>query len=218
MISIVDYLIRIIQYECNHLDAHYQQADALRSYCVDNDDIYGISLVIIPPDRPLPLVIQRDLYVPRPPSHLFTYKANQLFDAFYAPHHNNHFLPIYHQTYLCSIPSVNNPITRHRTTYSIETSLIHSPPNTVINIAQPITPIPSILYSSVFHEARELASPDFTMAPLPLDAPNDPSPEWTTPITSNNPPDDDISVISRPAMEIPSPVWREALGQELRQF
>ena len=166
----------------------------------------------------MPLVIQRDLYVPRPPLHLFTYKADQLFDAFYAPHSNNHFLPIYHQTYLCSIPSINNPTTRHRTTHSIETPLIHSPPNTVISIAQPITPIPSILYSSVFHKARELTSPDFTMAPLPLDAPNDLSPEQTTLITSNNPPNNDISVISRPAIEIPSLVWQEALGQELRQF
>ena len=157
----------------------------------DDDDIYGISLATILPDRPLPLVIQRDLYVPRPPSHLFTYEADQLFDAFYAPHCNNHFLPIYYQTYLCSIPSVNNPTTRHRATYSIETPLIHSPPNTVISIAQPITPIPSTPHSSVFHEARELASPDFTMAPLPLDTPNDPSPERTTPITSNNPPDDE---------------------------
>ena len=205
MTSIVDHLIRIIQYECNHLDAHYQQADSLRSHYIDDNDIYGISLATILSDRPLPPVIQRDLYVPRPPSHLFTYEADQLFDAFYAPHRNNHFLPIYHQSYLCSIPSVNNSTTRHRTTHSIETPLIHSPSNTVISIAQPITPILSILYSSVFHEARELASPDFTMAPLLLDAPNDPSPERTTPITSNNPPDDDISVILRPAMEILSP-------------
>ena len=56
------------------------------------------------------------------------------------------------------------------------------------------------------------------MAPLPLDAPNDPSLERTTLITNNNPPDDDISVISRPAIDIPSPAWREALRQELRQF
>ena len=156
-------------------------------------------LAALPPNRPLLPVIQRDLYVPKPPSHLFTYEADQLFDAFYALHRNNHFLAIYHQTYLCSIPSVNNPTTRHRATPSIETPLIQSPPNTVISIAQPITPIPSTPHSSVFHEARELASPDFTMAPLPLDTPNDPSPERTTPITSSNPPDDDISVISRPA-------------------
>ena len=157
MTSIVDYLIRIIQYECNHLDAQYQHADSLCNYCVDDNDIYGISLAIILPDRPLPPVIQRDLYVPRPPSHLFTYKAHQLFDTFYAPYYNNYFLLIYHQTYLYSIPSVNNPTTRHRATHSIETPLIHSPPNTIISIAQPITPIPSTPYSSVFHEARKLA-------------------------------------------------------------
>ena len=69
--------------------------------------------------------------------------AQQLFDTFYAPHRNSHFLPIYHQTYLYSIPSVNHPTTRHRITPSIETPLIQSPPNTVISIAQPITPIPS---------------------------------------------------------------------------
>ena len=56
------------------------------------------------------------------------------------------------------------------------------------------------------------------MAPLPLDAPNDPSPERTTLITSNNLPNNNISVISRLVMETPSPAWREALGQELRQF
>ena len=205
MTSIVDYLIHIIQYECNHLDAHYQHADSLCSHCIDDNDIYGISLAALLPNRPLPLVIQRDLYVPKPPSHLFTYEADQLFDTFYASHYNNYFLPIYHQTYLCSIPSVNNPTTRHRATPSIETPLIQSPPNTVISIAQPITPIPSILHLSVFHEARELASPDFTMVPLPLDVPNDPSPERITPTISNNPPDDDVSVISRPAIEIPSP-------------
>ena len=150
MTSIVDYLIRIIQHECNHLDTHYQHADSLRSYCIDDDNIYGISLAVLPPNRPLPPVIQRDLYVPKPPSHLFTYETDQLFDTFYAPHRNNHFLPIYHQTYLCSIPSVNNPTTRHRTTPSIETPLIQSPPNTVISIAQPITPIPSTLHFKRF--------------------------------------------------------------------
>ena len=200
------------------MDTHYQHADSLRSHCIDDDDIYSISLAALPLNRPLPPVIQRDLYAPKPPSHLFTYEADQLFNAFYTPHRNNHFLPIYHQTYLCSIPSVNNSTTRHRTIPSIETPLIQSPPNTLISIAQPITPIPSTPHSSVFHKARELASPDFTMAPLPLDAPNDPSPERTTPIITNNPPDNNISVISRPTMEIPPPVWQEALGQELRQF
>ena len=200
MTSIVDYLIRIIQYECNHLDAHYQHTDSLRSHYIDDNDIYGISLATILPDRPLPLVIQRDLYVPRPPSHLFTYKADQLFDAFYTPHRNNHFLLTYHQTYLCSIPSVDDTTTRHHATHSVKTPLIHSLLNTAI--LQPVTPIPSMPHSSVFHKARELASPNFTMAPLPLDTPNDPSQERTTPITSNNPPDDDISVISRPMMEI----------------
>ena len=185
---------------------------------MDDNDIYSISLAVLLSNRPLLLVIQRDLYVPKPPSHLFTYEADQLFNTFYAPYRNNHFLPIYHQTYLCSIPSVNNPTTRHRIIPLIEIPLIQSPPNTVISIAQPITPIPSIPYSSVFHEARELASPDFTMALLPLDIPNDPSPERTIPITSSNPPDDDISVISQPAIEIPLSAWREALGQELRQF
>ena len=218
MTSIVDYLIRIIQYKCHHLDTHYQHADSLHSHCVDDDNIYSISLAVLLPNRPLPPVIQRDLYIPKPPSHLFTYKADQLFDAFYAPYRNSYFLPIYHQTYLCSIPSVNHPTTQHRITPSIETPLIQSPPNTVISIAQPITPIPSIPHSSLFHEARELASPDFTMAPLPLDTPNDPNPERTTPITSSNPPDDDVSVISRPEIEIPPIAWREALGQELRQF
>ena len=148
MTSIVDYLIRIIQYECNHLDAHYQHADSLRSHCIDDNDIYGISLATILPDRPLPPVIQRDLYVPRPPSHLFTYEADQLFNAFYAPHRNNYFLLIYHQIYLCSIPSVNNTTTRHYTTYSIKTPLIHLPPNTAISIIQPVTSIPSILVTS----------------------------------------------------------------------
>ena len=56
------------------------------------------------------------------------------------------------------------------------------------------------------------------MAPLPLDTPNDPSPERTTPITGSNPPDDNISVILRPAIETLLSAWREALGQELRQF
>ena len=56
------------------------------------------------------------------------------------------------------------------------------------------------------------------MAPLLLDTPNDPSPEQTTPITSNNAPDNNISVISRPAMETLLPAWQEALRQELRQF
>ena len=201
MTSIVDYLIRIIQHECHYLDTHYQHADSLRSHNMDDDNIYSISLAVVPPNRPLPLVIQCDLYVPKPPSHLFTYKADQLFDAFYALHRNSYFLPIYHQTYLCSIPSVNHPTTRHRITPSIETPLVQSLPNTVISIAPPITPIPSTPYSSVFHEARELASPDFTMAPLLLETPNDPSPERTTPITGSNPPDDDVSVILRPAIE-----------------
>ena len=93
MTSIVDYLIRVIQYECNHLDAHYQHADLLRSHFLDDDDIYSICIATLPPDRPLPTLIQRDLYVAKPPSHLFTYEADQLFDAFYTPHRNNHFLP-----------------------------------------------------------------------------------------------------------------------------
>ena len=79
-------------------------------------------------------------------------------------------------------------------------------------------PSQAYYHLSVFHKAHELASPNFTIAPLPLDAPNDPCPERTTPITSNNPPDNDVSVILRPAMETPLPAWREALGQELRQF
>ena len=54
------------------------------------------------------------------------------------------------------------------------------------------------------------------MAPLPLETPNDPSPERTTPLNGSNPPDDDVSVISRPVMETPLAAWREALGQELR--
>ena len=128
MTSIIDYLIQIIQYECHHLDTHYQHADSLRNHNVDDDNIYGISLAVLLSNRPLPLVIQRDLYVPKPPSYLFTYEADQLFDAFYAPHQNGHFLPIYHQTYLCSIPSVNHPTTRHRMTPSIETPLVQSPP------------------------------------------------------------------------------------------
>ena len=103
-------------------------------------------------------------------------------------------------------------------TPSIETPLVQSPPNTVISSVPPITPIPSTPYSSVFHEARELASPDFTMAPLLLETPNDPSPEHTTLVASSNPPDDDILVISRPAIETLLTAWREALGQELRQF
>ena len=194
--SIVDYLIRIIKHECHHLDTHYQHADSLRNHNVDDDNIYGISLAALLPNRPLPSVIQRDLYVPKPPSHLFTYEADQLFDAFYAPHRNGHFLPIYHQTYLCSIPSVSHPTARHRMTPSIETPLVQSPPNTIISSAPPITPVPSTPHSSVFHEARKLASTDFTMAPLPLETPNDPSPERTTLVASNNPPDDDVSVIS----------------------
>ena len=169
MTSIVDYLIRVIQHECNHLDAHYQHAYSLRSHFLDDDDIYSISIATLPPDRPLPALIQRDLYVPKPLSHLFTYEADQLFDAFYALYYNNHFLPIYHQTYLCSIPSVNNTTTRHRTAYSVETPLIHSPPNMAISFVQPVTPIPSTPHSSAFDEARELASPDLTIAPLPLE-------------------------------------------------
>ena len=113
------------------------------------------------------------------------------------------------KTYLYSIPSVNSTTTRHRATHSIETILIHSLLNMAISLVQPVTsipstlvtPIPSTPHSSVFHKARKLASPDFTMAPLPLNTPNDPSPDRTTPITSNNLPDNDISVILRPAME-----------------
>ena len=218
MTSIVDYLIRIIQHECHHLDTHYQHADSLCNHNVDDDNIYGISLAALPPNRSLPTVIQQDIYVPKPPSHLFTYEADQLFDAFYAPHRNGHFLPIYHQTYHCSIPTVSHSTTRHRMTPSISTSIVQSPPNTVISSIPPIPSVPSTPHSSVFHEARELASPDFTMAPLPLETPNDPTPERTTPVAGSNPPDDDVSVISRPAIETLLTAWREALGQELRQF
>ena len=92
-------------------------------------------------------------------------------------------------------------------TPSISTPIVQSPPNTVISSIPPITSVPSTPHSSVFHEARELASPDFTMAPLPLETPNDPTPERTTPVANSNPPDNDVSVISRSAIEIPPTAW-----------
>ena len=55
------------------------------------------------------------------------------------------------------------------------------------------------------------------MAPLPLDTPDQPSPERTTPPINTSLPDDDVSVISRPAVEALPLAWRKALGQELRQ-
>ena len=150
MTSIVDYLIRIIQHECHHLDTHYQHADSLCNHNVDDDNIYGISLAALPPNRSLPTVIQQDIYVPKPPSHLFTYEADQLFDAFYAPYRNGHFLPIYHQTYHCSIPPVSHPTVRHRMTPSISTPIVQSPPNTIISSIPPIPSVPSTPHSSVF--------------------------------------------------------------------